>query len=782
MIGRWWPYLLVLVLVLAFFFPLLLHPGEVLYAPYSDLPDLHVPAKRFLVHATRQYGELPLWCPYEMSGSPFVHDIQAGIFYPPHLLLHFLPEDRVGAGLSWLVVFHVLVAGWGGVAYARWRGLGDTGAAVAGVGWAFAGRWLLHLLAGGHYIVVGLAWLPWLLLALERAIRHNRLGWVLVAGCLDALLILGTHPQWTFYASLFVALMTLGAALELTGRWGGAAGEPALPLRRALGRWLLVNLDAIGLGVALSAVQLLPTAEAATMATRSGGVSVSGALDGGLRSLLFLIGPVLSTQPTNLEWEDRGGLTVLWLAAAVTAGLLGRGRVRFDAAVALGLAVFAAGGSVLLQGLPLFRLFRQPPRMFIIVGFAAALLAGHAVDGLLRGGQRGDELRARMGKVLLRLLAAVAILAGGHALRLAWEGKELRGALYWWTLALTVPAGFWLLRRQSNRRTAWLWIAVLIVDLCSLTVPLVETRPESSLYPLTESLQTVASQPAGTGRILDRAFGDALPLGAGAPVALIHNIEAVRGYNPLDVRCYKEYLQFVGGSDAPLRAMDGPLGFPLLTGFPATEKKLLDLLNVRYLLQPAADASPPGWYGRLTIDRGPCVFNFIAGGTPELPLYALYENPDVLPRAFVVHQAAPLPPRPELLDTLRQTDFRRIVLLEATEAARPTPANLPPRPATIRRYEPNRVEVAVEDGAAGWLVLSDIGYPGWHCSIDGVEVPLLRANFLFRAAAVGPGRHTVSFTFAPDSYRRGRGITLGTLATLAVVSLLLLRRRAGSGG
>jgi hypothetical protein len=777
MAGRW-PYALVLFLVLGYFYPLLLHPGETLYAPHSDLPDLHIPAKRFLVQATRQYGELPLWCPYELSGSPFVHDIQAAIFYPPHLLLYLLPEGRIGAGLSWLVVLHVLLAGWGGVAYARWRGLGQAGAAVAGIGWALAGRWMLHLLAGGHYVVVGLAWLPWLLLALEHALRRNALAWTIVAGGLYALMILGTHPQWTFYASLFAALTTLGAAL-----WGRPPAcqdsTQASQLLHALGRWFLVGIGTVVLGVALSAVQLLPTAEAAGLATRADGVSVSGALDGGLRSLLFLIGPALSSEPHNIEWEDRGGLTILWLAAAITAGLLGHGRVRFDALVALGLGVFGAGGSVLLQGLPLFRLFRQPPRMFVLVGFPVALLAGYAFDWLLRGGQRADEVRAIARKVLLRVVVGVVILAGGYALRTVWEGQPLRVGLYWWALLATVPAAFWLLGRGMSRLTACVWGGLLVIDLYSLTVPLVQTWPEADLYVLSKPLAELAGQPAGTGRILDRSCGESFPLGAGAPAALVHHLEAVRGYNSLDFRRYKEYLQLAGGSDAPLRAMDGPLGFPLVTGFPVTEKALLDLLNVRYLLQSAADPPPDGWRGPIGIDSGSHVFNFLAGGVVELPPCALYENTAALPRAFVVFEAAPLPARPELLHDLRTIDFRRVVLLEEGTATGSAAARNPPRAATIRRYEPNRVEVAVEDGPAGWLVLGDVWYPGWRCSIDSNEAPLLRADSLFRATAVPPGPHTVVFTFAPQSYRIGRVITFAALTLLIAGSTIWfgLRKR-----
>src|SRR5207247_11450386 len=115
--------LLLLALDLVFFHALVLHPTHILYSDHSDLIAEHIPAKRFLVRSFQETGELPLWCPHMFAGSPFVHDIQVAMFYPPHLALLLLPEETVGPALSWLVVLHVLLAGWLMYGYACYRGL-----------------------------------------------------------------------------------------------------------------------------------------------------------------------------------------------------------------------------------------------------------------------------------------------------------------------------------------------------------------------------------------------------------------------------------------------------------------------------------------------------------------------------------------------------------------------------------------------------------------------------------------------------------------------------------
>lgn len=134
------PILLLAALGLLFFAPLAARPTRVLYSDHSDMLAYQLPMERFLVRSWQETGETPLWIPYSFGGMPFIHDIQVGASYPPHLPLRLLPEARLGAALSWLVVLHVLAAGWSMLAYARDQGLGPAGATVAALGYMFAGK------------------------------------------------------------------------------------------------------------------------------------------------------------------------------------------------------------------------------------------------------------------------------------------------------------------------------------------------------------------------------------------------------------------------------------------------------------------------------------------------------------------------------------------------------------------------------------------------------------------------------------------------------------------
>jgi hypothetical protein len=781
-LNRVGPFLVLAVLGLLFFADLVAHPSQVLYSDHSDLLAQYLPAKHFLVHSWRETGEMPLWNPYSYGGMPFVHDPQLAAFYPPHYLLYLLPESLIGAGMSWLIFIHVLVAGWGMYAYSRSQGLGVVGGLVSAIGFMFAGKWMLHLLGAGHYTTIGLAWLPLVLLCLDQAIRRGSVLWGTWAGGLFALVILGTQPQWSFYAGVFIALWTLGTALENAGYFGTAPAQRPRRTVAALASWLGWGAWTAALALALSAVQLLPTLEAAAESSRAAGVATEDTLASGMRALLFFVGPALAKSPPNLMWEDRGGFGLLWVAVAILAPLLRRGRVRFQAGVCLVLILFAVGGSALLQGLPGFRLFRQPTRMLLIATFPVAMLAGTTIQALITDGATEPGLARRCRRMVWRIVVAVAILCGGFALRLTLENKEARWHVYWLTLTLTVPALLWLLRLPSSIRRsvlALVWVGVLIIDLWALTWPLVAIRPETDIYAPSRSVEWIRNK-GPIDRVLDRDDGLAssgTPLGAGAPLALLHQIGPVRGYNPLDHRRFKEYLQWIGHTEQPLRPFESPLAFPIIGSFPIKNKPLVDLLGIRYLLQPSdMPLEQPGWRV-VCIDPRPVAYDAIAGGRRDLSSYTLYENPDVLPRAFVVGRAVPLPDPPELLTALETTDFRREVLLEdpSTEPGSDSKAR-EYEVANLRVYQPNRVVVDVDGVAEGWLVLTDPWFPGWSCTVDGEPTEIHRANSLFRAVKVPAGRHEAIFRFYPESYRLGRLISaVGMVLVLFVTIMAVVR-------
>jgi uncharacterized membrane protein YfhO len=77
------------------------------------------------------------------------------------------------------------------------------------------------------------------------------------------------------------------------------------------------------------------------------------------------------------------------------------------------------------------------------------------------------------------------------------------------------------------------------------------------------------------------------------------------------------------------------------------------------------------------------------------------------------------------------------------------------------------VTVTVNAPAAGWIVVNEAWDAGWRATVNGVETPVRRANFLMRAVRVGAGPQRVVMTYAPSRDLPLRGLALLSLLTCA---------------
>jgi hypothetical protein len=197
---------------------------------------------------------------------------------------------------------------------------------------------------------------------------------------------------------------------------------------------------------------------------------------------------------------------------------------------------------------------------------------------------------------------------------------------------------------------------------------------------------------------------------------------------------------------------------------------LLGRTNVKYIIRPTRDISG----ARLVSE----VFN----GSPQ-PSY-LYENLYFVPRAYVagtsIFTTSPL----ETLSQMATPAFdasENVILAADPGASLAVQGSGPAGRVEVTERQPNRVILTAHLSRPGYVVLLDRFDSNWHARIDGREVPVLRANQLFRAVYAERGQHVILY------YYRQQGLLAGMfISALALVALLWVYLRnpdfTGHGG
>jgi hypothetical protein len=162
----------------------------------------------------------------------------------------------------------------------------------------------------------------------------------------------------------------------------------------------------------------------------------------------------------------------------------------------------------------------------------------------------------------------------------------------------------------------------------------------------------------------------------------------------------------------------------------------------------------------------------------------LYRVRGAMPRAYLAPAAgaAWVPPGEATIRRLLAPHFDPAsqVLLDPAPGAGQVPAAPPAGfsgKARILERQADRVAVETDANQAAWLVLNDSYNTGWKVSLDGKPAPLLRANQMFRAVAVPPGRHQVVFRYRPPALLIGAAISLAS-ALLAGLAAAIMRKRS----
>jgi len=767
----------------------------------GDLVSFLYPTYRFAAAALAN-GHLPLWNPTLYGGAPFIADIQAGFLYLPNLVLFLLKPDFDYVWMQWLSIGHLWWAGLGVYALTRVLGISRRAAFLAGVAFAFSDPLLIHL--GNLNLIAVLSWLGWILAAFHLSIARRSLGWAACAGLFFAIANYAGHAQSSYYLGLAVMIYwALGIGywagdwrLE-TGDWsirsGSGSGNGLFELIKSVLATVQYPFATALIALLLTAPILLPALELLPFTSRADlayqeNVSYSLAP---VPALVGMVTPSFFGRGPALHWSlwDRvelpyvGAVALLLALAAFFLPLDNKhsrllpwiGLASFGLLVALG--VYTPVHGWLTQLLPAFDSFRAPARAVVLWTFSLAVLAGYGVDGLRigwwwMGGDEGSQPVPRSSRIystFLRwggfVLLAIATPAVYSAL-LALQPDSvwfLRASLA--GLAVVLATGAWLVTwalislydrgHLNGRLLALLLIVLLLLELAATGAytDISERNPAQS-FDHPEIVDFLREQSDGGQPTADGAEGNLLSAVSGLPSSF--RIDARTGIDDL---WQPDTAALVG-----LRDVSGIVNPLLLTHWDwlwestgGRQTRLYDMLNVGYVLVRDGTPLPEKF-----------VLAFDAPGD-----LAVYRNPDAFPQAWLVSDAATMPNAYAALIELLQPDFDPAATVVLVEDDRRPTTNSPIFQSPLSNPQsPNFLQFTLVAPTPGWLVISEAWYPGWRATVNGVETPVLRANYALRAVAVPAGDVTVEMRFAPESWRWGLWMAGAGGALLLVIWLL----------
>jgi hypothetical protein len=114
-----------------------------------------------------------------------------------------------------------------------------------------------------------------------------------------------------------------------------------------------------------------------------------------------------------------------------------------------------------------------------------------------------------------------------------------------------------------------------------------------------------------------------------------------------------------------------------------------------------------------------------------------------------------------------------------TLSALPEPLKITPK---ITRYDAGHIamELSGPAPAGSALVVSENYFPGWHATVNGQAVPVVRADYNLIGVPLPAGATRISLDFTDAAYQRGKLVSLlalGLALALIAAGVVLERRR-----
>lgn len=717
-------------------------------AQYFDVLRQLYPWKILVIESFKSF-HIPLWNPYNFSGTPLLANDQSAIWYPFNILYFILSQSTAWA---LLVILQPLLASVGTYLFVRKIGVGKWGSLLSSVAYGYSLFQAVFL----EYNTIGhcIALLPWSLLGIELLIgKRKMLGSFIFIGSLVFSFFAGHIQVWGFSVCFILAYSLFRfITVEKKIRFGleiislyitaflftGVQLIPTLELIQNAAR-VSQNYQFLVQNLLIQPYQLLVLAIPdifGNPATRNYLLADSypgNALYIGITSLIFAFYSLITIKISKMIFFFWGSLVILLLLLVHTPFT--------EIFYRLQIPFFSTG---------------SPSNALFLVSFSFAILAGFGFDYFLAKKDKRTII------ILLVLFLALVVWVVG--LRLFHVDINMKNVLFSFTLLIVVSlviASGYLFRKKLLIIT----FCLLLLTVCDLFYFFNKFNPFVSplaIYPSTSVLATM-QKVAGNQRVW--SYGDG---GIEANVLSFYHLEDPNGYDPLYPKIYGEFIS--SSQDGKIHTnftnqsrSDAVISSAFREDDLAKNPyrfKLLNALSVSYILSKEM-LSPDflqknNWKLKISQDG-----------------WNIYQNLLAVPHAYLVNSFKTYRGSQDFSQKFYSNDFNlgnSVLLDKNIDTLSATSQH-----AVIEHYSPESVEIKTDTNGKSLLLLTDTYFPGWKAFIDGKETSIIKANFTFRAVEVPNGIHTVIFAYQPASF--SLGLTLTIIGLVSLIGFLVYTKR-----
>jgi hypothetical protein len=691
----------------------------------SDVVSVIYPLRMYAVDLIKQ-GKWPLWNPFMFFGYPLLANFQAAVLSPTIFLYLFLPkltawtaqiiiQPVLGAIFSYFFLRHLKLSRW-----SSW---------IGGIIYAFSGFNMIWLEWNAHSLVA--SFLPLVLLLTDKLLKKSNIKVGVLLSFIIALQIFSGYPQLMIYTFLAMGILILFRSLQT--------------------RKILFIGIFVFFGLLLSSIQTLPALELLANSQRKTEMIVDDLAYLPWQNLITFFAPdYFGNHATGNYWGEGNytinagyaGLITLMLA---TIGLLAyqkKKETKFLLSVLIMSLVLAfqtpVSKLVLNYGL-LGSAAASNTRVLVLSNLSLAFLAAYGFEKLLNF-KKEQKFRSIYFPFLV--IFSVLIYSLMHNYVVGVRNLILPGVLllcFWGLLILRK-----LFKNIIVRKMVVTMIGGLVImELFRFGWKYTPFSPRKLVFPETPVISFLKKQPKPF-----RLFPEGvIPMNMWVP----YDLESPGGYDAAYPDKVAKYIAVANSSNIEATKM-GRYG--TISNY---QSPLFNLANTKYFL-----------FQKDKVDHQDLVkLNFKL--VHEDKSVAVYENGDVLPRAFMVYNWEIIEPGKRTLQELIAEDFpfESTVILEKDPGITKSDVNLVINQVDYLNYGDQQSTLSIHSDTAGLLFISDLNYPGWKVFVDGEEKDILPANYMYRAIVIPDGKHLIRFIYDPISFKIGKGVSLATLLFLA---------------